>query len=182
MAFCMCWSVQYQLFWNRCFSLYSLHFRLSRQSVNLLCAQISARCLGYTLPKIWNCWRSIDAHFNDRVMMISCTVMTENAAIIWSLNYCHNVTLRLAKVQHPKSLMLRWNSFSRWGWEPFALVFALKGGNIACMDVCNQLPFRWPKMQSQKLLTLCWRSFSGWGSDHVVFSFAYKCGQYIHYL
>ena len=127
----MFWSLRYRLFWYLCFSIYSLHFCLSRQSMVLLCARISVRCLDCVIWKTKICWCSIDAHFLVRVTKISCTVMPEKAAMISYMNYCHNTTLRLPRMEDQELLTLHWNPFSGLGRERFTLVFASKGAQYS---------------------------------------------------
>jgi len=67
-------------------------------------------------------------HFQDRATQILRTVLFAKAAIWRYMNYCDKATLRLPKMHIQKLLMLRWRSFSEWGRECAAVVFAHKGG------------------------------------------------------
>jgi len=49
-------------------------------------------------------------------------------------NGCNPVPLILRKMQHGKSLMLHWRSFSRWGREHFTFPFSYKGSQYFVYD------------------------------------------------
>jgi len=127
-SFCMFCNLPYQLFWNLCFSFYMLYCSLERWSIVLLWSHVSAQCLDYPICKTKNGWRSIDAHFHDGVMHLSCTVSEEKTARTFYMNYFHKAILKLAKMRDKKSLTLHWHSLSGCGREGGAIVFASKGG------------------------------------------------------
>jgi len=56
------------------------------------------------------------------------------AAIFMCMDACDQVPLILPKMQDPKSLMLCWRSFSRWGRECFTSFFCNKGGQYFVYD------------------------------------------------
>jgi len=125
---CMFYSLQYRSFWNPYFSFYILYFSLEMWSVVLLWADVSAQCLDYPICKINDRWCSIDAHFHNWVTHMSCTVLVEKAARTSYMNDCHHATLILATMQDQQSGTLHWCSFSGWGREHVASVFAPKDG------------------------------------------------------
>jgi len=81
---------------------------------------------------------SIDAHFHDGVIYISCTVLVKQAAITLYMYYFHNVTLRLPKTQDWKLFPLCCCSFSAWGRERVAIVFTPKGSQYLWMFGTNR--------------------------------------------
>ena len=119
--------LRHRWFCNQCFSFCELYFRLQRRSIVLLWAQISIQCLVYPIYKTEDCWRSVDAHFQDGVKNILCTVLAEKGAITLYMQYCYEVTLWLPKMQDQQSLRLHWGSFTGWGRERATVVFATKG-------------------------------------------------------
>jgi len=133
-SFSICGSLRYQLFWNLCFLLYILNLCLSRRSIALICAQLSAQCLEYPIQLTKNSWCSIDNHFHDRVTSMLCTVLPEKAAITPYMNHWHKATLRLPKMQHQEMLTLHWHWFSGWHEVHVTIVFGPKG--------CQHLPNR----------------------------------------
>jgi hypothetical protein len=82
------------------------YFSLERLSIVLLCTYISAQCLDNVLCKTKNCSCAVDAHIHNGVMYMSCTVSYEMAGSTLYMNYCHEATLRLAKMQDEHSLTL----------------------------------------------------------------------------
>jgi len=126
-TFWMLCRLQYWLFWIQCMSFCQLYFVLQSRSIVLVSAQISMQYLDYRMYKTKNCWRTIDAHFQDGVTKISCTVLAEMAGTTLNMHYWYKATLRLPKMQDQKSLRLRWGSLSGWGRERASVVFATKG-------------------------------------------------------
>ena len=104
----------------------------------LLWTHISVWCHDYWIFKTRNCWCSVDAHFHDVVTFVSCTVSVEKAAMNSYIKYCHQATLRLAKMQDQQSLTLHWHSFSGWVMKRVDKVFATEGGQYF-MYGCLQL-------------------------------------------
>jgi len=123
-------SLRLLLFWKACFSLYMVSFSLQMWSIVPLWAQVSAQCLDYPICKTNNCWRTIDVYFHDGVTQLSWTVSNEKAPRTSYMNFCHNATLRLAKMQDQQSLTLHSRSLSGWGREHLSNVFAPKGGQF----------------------------------------------------
>jgi len=68
----------------------------------------AAHRLDYQICKMKYCWRSVDAHFHDRVIYMSCTVSHEKASTRLYINHCHITTNKLAKMQDVESLKLHW--------------------------------------------------------------------------
>jgi len=158
-------SVRYRWWWNPCFSFHPLYFCPEKESIVLLWCYVSAQCLNYPICKTINCWRSVDALFDHEVIHMSCTISNENSARKLYMNYWSTRTLRLPKMQHPKSLMFRWCSLSRWGREDITFVLASKGGQILIYGCLRATTIYITKMLHQTSLTLHWRSFSGWGRE-----------------
>jgi len=125
-SFCMFCSSSYRLFCNLCICFYILYFYLYRWSIALLWAPLSTQCLDYQICKNNKSWGSTDSHFLARVTEMSCTVLLEMAAITLYMNYCQDKPLRLGMMEDPKSLTLRWCSFSQWGREIVGFAFARK--------------------------------------------------------
>jgi len=96
---CMCCSLWYRLYLNPCFLFNLLYFCLYRQSIALLWGHVSAQCLDYPICETKDCWHCIDGYFRGGITYMSCTVSVEEATITSHINYCHNATLRLAKIQ-----------------------------------------------------------------------------------
>jgi hypothetical protein len=84
--------------------------------------------LDYPRCKTKNCWRSVDAHFQNRAGSVSVSLLHIKAAYTSFMNVWIQLPLRLPKVQDQKSLTRRRLSFSGWGREQFLLVFDYKGG------------------------------------------------------
>jgi len=120
-------GLQYWWVGNLWFSFDILYFCLLRWSIVLHSAWVSARYLDSPLCNTKPCWRSVDAHFHDGVMKISCTVLPEKVANT-SMSYWHKVTVGLPKMQDESFFTLHWCSCSGWGWERFTVVFAHTSG------------------------------------------------------
>jgi len=120
-------SLRYWLFWNPYFSFYILYFCLDGQSMVLLWAQVSTRCLDYPICQTWICWLPVDAHFYNGVILISNTVLPQTAATTLYMRYCHKVTHTFRKLEDQKSLTLSWHSLSGWGREHVTIIFAATG-------------------------------------------------------
>jgi len=123
----MC-SLRYPKFWNLDSSFYILYFSLERWSAVLLWAHVFAQCLDNPIGKTKNCRRSLDAHFHDGVMYMSCAVSDEKAARTLYMNYSPNARLILAMMQDHQSVTFQWFAFSGWCTESVATVVAPKGG------------------------------------------------------
>ena len=134
--FCM---LRYRLLWNLYYSCYMLYFSLERQSVVLLSAHVSAQCLDYWICKTKNCWYSVDAHFHDGVMQMPGSVLDEKGTRTSYMNYCHNPTVILAKMQDQQLVTLYWRSFSGCGRKCVAGVFAWKGSQYLVYACLKQI-------------------------------------------
>jgi len=124
---CMFCSLQYRLFWNLCFSFYPLYFCLLRQSIVLLCAQISVWCLDYPGWKTKNHWCSVEAQFQDGAGSVPLFLLPPNAANTSFMDVCNKSLLKCPKMQSWKLWMLCWYSLSEWGSDRVAFSFASKG-------------------------------------------------------
>jgi len=125
-SFCMFCNLQHWLFWNMCFSWYTLYFWLWRLSIVLLCAHSSAHSLDYPICKTKYCWLSVDAQFHDGVTDVPWTVSYNKAATTSYINYCHIVTLGVPKIQRQQSLTLQWRTVSACDRECAAIFFNSK--------------------------------------------------------
>jgi hypothetical protein len=101
---------------------------LESQSLVVLCAQQAVQCLDNVTCTTKNSWLSVDTHFHDWVMHISCTVSYEQAASTSYMNISHKATLRVARAQDQKWMTFLWHTFSGWGSERLDIAFAPKGG------------------------------------------------------
>jgi len=86
--------LQYRLFWNLWFLFYILYFCLLRQSIVLLCAQISVRCLDHPRCKTKNHRRSVDAHFQDVAGHVPHWFLPLKAANTLFMDGCNQSPLR----------------------------------------------------------------------------------------
>jgi len=127
-SFCIFYILPYRLVWNLGFSLNMLNFSLERRWMVPLWAHMSGQCLDYPIHKTTNYWCNFHTHGNDRITYTACTVLVDKALIPSDVNHCHKATLRSAKMHDQKSLTLHWRSFSGWGREHVAIVFAPQGG------------------------------------------------------
>jgi hypothetical protein len=89
----------YQLFCNSCFTFDILNVCISRWSINLLCIQRSAQCLDCKICKTWNCWCSVDTHFQDVVGSMSLVLLTLLVANISELDVCNESEHQFCKMQ-----------------------------------------------------------------------------------
>jgi len=118
------------------------------------------------------CWRSVDGLLTVCWPSLSgegtstFTILPIKAANTSIMNKCHSAALGWYKMQHTKSLMLCWRSFSDWGCDQVAFSFAHKGCHYLSLWVnavaqslnhirCNTQDC-WPSVDA--LLMLCWRS------------------------
>jgi len=62
-----------------------------------------------------NCWRSVDAHFQDGVGSVSLSFCVINAANTMFMAVCNLSPQRLPKIHDQQWLTLRWRSFSGCG-------------------------------------------------------------------
>ena len=79
----------------------------------------------YLVLAVWMNWV---VTIPEDVAGIFCTYLPIMVAISLFMDVCDQKPLFLQKMQDPKSLMLRWGSFSIWGRERFACFFCTKGG------------------------------------------------------
>jgi len=107
---------------------YSSHLCLWRQSILLLYMTTTNSHFTYLTYRTNNCWRSIDAHFQNGAVSLSPALLRINAVIISFLNVCGQLPLRLPTMQDHNSLTRRWLSFWGWGRECFSLLFDYQGG------------------------------------------------------
>jgi hypothetical protein len=170
-SFCMFCSGQSQLFWNLWCSFHMSYFSLERLSIVLLCTHISAQCLDNLLCKTKNCSCAVDAHIHNGVTYMSCTVSYEMAGSTLYMNYCHEATLRLAKMQDEHSLTLHWRTLPGWGNERVDIDFATNGCEYLIdrylQPIATQItPGARPRIIDAPLLLIlrmgygaCWYSF-----------------------
>jgi len=75
-----------------------------------------------------NCWRSIDAHFQDGAARVFLSLLGWNMANTPFMMVCMQSPSRLLMMQDQKSLTRHWLSCLGWGKERVSLVFSYKGG------------------------------------------------------
>jgi len=180
-CFCMFCTLQYQLFWNPCFSFDIFNFGLSRLSMVWLCAWISARCLDYQKCKTNNCWCCIDIHFKNVAGTVSWVFWPLKAANISSIDVCNQLELTLPKCKVENC----WRSIDAYSQNGALTVllslFPRMAAYTSGMHSSDQITSQLPYLQDKTSLTLRWRSFSAWGSDPVAVSSAYESCRYDGY-
>jgi hypothetical protein len=94
-------------------------------------------------------------------------ILATKSSILYA---CDQAPLIIQKMEDPKSLILRWCSFSTWGTEHFAFSFHYHGRQylLYIWRYLTCRPNKLTKIHNQQLLTLHWRSFSGCRRARVV--------------
>jgi len=82
---------------------------------------------GYPRCRAKNCWRCVEADFQNRAVTVWLTPSPSNVASMLVMARTDHVTIQLPYLQHSKSLMLHWRSFSGWGSEHDNIIFGLEG-------------------------------------------------------
>jgi len=159
----MLYRLRSRLFCNQCFSYCDLYFWLLRQSMVQLWVQISNWCLDHTILKTKNCRCSVNAHFQDGVTKLSCTVLAEKAATTLFMSYCPKATLGLPMQQDQKSLRCRWRSVSGCGREGAHIVFAPKGGKCLIYGCLQLIATLITHDAKPKIIDALWRLIFGRG-------------------
>ena len=126
-CFCMLCSLQYRLIWNWCYTCDILYFCVSGRSIIPLWIRRSARWLDYQICNNLNCWRSVDAHFQDEAGRLLLSFLAVKAANISKMDFCNQSEHKLTKMRSWNLLTLRWRSFSGSGGEHVAVVVPSKG-------------------------------------------------------
>jgi len=139
-CFCMFCSLRNRLFCIACSPLYMVYFCLERWSVVLLWVHVSEECLDYPICMTKYCWYSVDADCHDGVTHMSCTGWDEKAVRKSYMNYCHQATIIFDTMGDQHSVMIHWLSFSWWGFEHVAIVFAPKGGQYLISECLQPIP------------------------------------------
>jgi len=143
-------------------------------------------------PMTTNCWRSVDAHFQDgagRVLLSVLPIMAAKNSFRSEYNLSE---MWFPRTHDQKWLTLRWRSFSGWGREDIAVCFASKGGlNFFCDwlqpigGVISQ--DAWPKIVDAPLmLILPWLypqyAIIHFGTIHHSLCFSCLSGVFINFL
>jgi len=71
-----------------------------------------------------NCWRSIDAHFQNVAVTVSLSLLAIKAANTLIMDNSEQIASQLSHLQVQKLLTFRWHSFSEWGCYLVAFSFA----------------------------------------------------------
>ena len=75
-----------------------------------------------------NCWRSVDAHFEDGARRVLQSDLPMKEAKNSFMTGCNISVVWLPRTHDQKLLTLRWLSFSWWGRECVIIIFACEGG------------------------------------------------------
>jgi len=128
---------------------------VSRQPIVLVCAGISMRCLDYQICKTRNCWRSVDAHFQNLARSMSLLLLPIKAANISLMDVCNQSELTLPKMQSSKSSTLHWRSLQ--GWGSYHVAFSFEWWKPPIQQLCitvTKSPFNYHTYQTIN----CWHS------------------------
>ena len=112
---------------------------LQRLPLGRLSITASKSISNYMSFKIKNCWRLVDAHFQNLAETVHLPLMpiqAANTAII--LNY-YQLSLKLPDLQDQKSLMLHWHSLSRWGNEDILHWFDYTGSHYIVYESLSDI-------------------------------------------
>jgi len=140
-------------------------FCLKRMATLPLCVITSKSRFYYPTYQTKNCWCSVDGHFHDGTRSVSLSflrIKVVNAVVMYKH---YKITSRLPDQQDLTSFPICWRSFSRWGREHVAILFAYKGWQH--FHYVNSLPnlifitrLTWPKIVDS-LLTLIFKMGQG---------------------
>jgi len=155
-------------------------FCLQMPPIHRLCITATKLPFNYCTYKTRNCWRSVDAHFQNLAVTVSLSLLPIMAANMMIMHNSKQITTKLPYLQDQKLLRLCRRLF----YVVVALsltILPTKAASTTSMGQYCSIAVGLCKMQHHKSLIFRWRSFSERGSDCVVFCFAYKGCQYVGY-
>jgi len=97
------------------------------------------RHLYYQRCKTLNCWRSLDAHFQDGVGSVSHLLSPIKDANTSIMTICNQCLLCVSRMEDLESLTLHWRSFPAWGRERLSTYFDCKGGQYIQKEHCRTI-------------------------------------------
>jgi len=106
-----------------------------------------------------NCWRSVDAHFQDGTGRVLQSVLPLKVAKNSFMTDCNLSAVLFPRTHDQQSLTLCERSFSRWGRERVIIMLPIKAANTPIRFDSDLIPVLLPYLQNHKSLTLRWRSF-----------------------
>jgi len=120
----------------------------------------------YLTYKTKNCWRSVDAQFQNWAGSVSLSPLRMKAACMSFLNLCDQLPCRVTIMSTQTLLMHHWRSLSWSGMERVAIFLAYKGSQYF------QYALKWPSLWLITWLTtpkICWCSvdaqFRNWAGS-----------------
>jgi len=90
--------------------------------------------LYYPRCETLNCWRSFDAHFQDRAGSVSLLLWSIKEANTSVMTICNKCLLWLPRMQDLKLLTLCWHTFPGWGKERLSAYFDQKASQCFQKD------------------------------------------------
>jgi len=110
------------------------YFWLGRQPIPRLWMAATNHHLGYPRCTAKHCGHYVDAHYQNWAVTMSVTLLPRKAASTLVMDRSDQVTFQWLYFQDYKWLTLLWHSFSRWGTDGVAIIFAPEGSHYLIFE------------------------------------------------